>query len=84
MSDLRHAARSLLRTPALTAIAIRSLALGIGANVTAVSVVREMIPDDITARRPEQLASVNGVAISYTLYRELRLARLMISRFIAA
>lgn len=34
MSDLRYAIRVLLRTPTLTALAILSLTLGIGANVT--------------------------------------------------
>jgi putative ABC transport system permease protein len=74
MSDFRNAARGLRKSPALVAIAILSLALGIGANVTVFSVVREMILDDLSARRPEQLARVEGVDISYSLYRELRVA----------
>jgi hypothetical protein len=74
MSDFRSAARGLRKSPALFAIAILSLALGIGANVTVFSVVREMILDDLSARRPEQLARVEGVDISYSLYRELRVA----------
>ena len=74
MSDLKAAARSLRRAPGLVTVAILSLAVGIGTNVTVFSVVREMILDDLSARRPEQLARVDGVDVSYTLYRELRLA----------
>lgn len=74
ISDFRNAARSLRRAPALVAVAILSLALGIGANVTVFSVVREMVLDDLSASRPEQLAGVEGVDASYALYRELRLA----------
>src|SRR5258707_14843743 len=74
MSDFRHAVRSLRRCPALAAVAIMSLALGIGTNVTVFSVVREMILDDISARLPERLARIEGVDVSYALYRELRVA----------
>ena len=74
MSDFKNAARSLRRAPALVAVAILSLALGIGTNVTVFSVVREMILDDLSARRPQQLARVDGADVSYALYRELRLA----------
>jgi putative ABC transport system permease protein len=65
MSDFRSAARGLRKSPALFAIAILSLALGIGANVTVFSVVREMILDDLSARRPEQLARVEGVDCAF-------------------
>ena len=47
--DLALAARGLRKSPALSFIAIASFALGIGANVTIYSVVREMIFDDITS-----------------------------------
>lgn len=66
--------RGLRKSPALAAVAIGSLALGIGANVTVFGVVREMILDDLSARRPDRLARVEGVDVSYTLYRELRTA----------
>jgi putative ABC transport system permease protein len=74
MIDLRQAVRSLRKAPALAAVAIASLALGIGSNVTVFSVVREMILDDLSARSPDRLASVEGIDISYPLYRHLRTA----------
>jgi len=74
MSDFSHALRGLRRSPALVVVAVLSLTLGIGANVTVFSVVREMILDDLSARHPEQLARVEGVDVSYALYRDLRLA----------
>jgi putative ABC transport system permease protein len=74
LTDLSHAARGLRKSPALAAVAIASLALGIGTNVTVFSVVREMILDDLSARRPDRLAGVEGMDVSYALYRELRTA----------
>lgn len=74
MIGFRQAVRSLRKAPALAAVAIASLALGIGANVTVFSVVREMILDDLSARNPDRLARVEGIDVSYTLYRQLRTA----------
>jgi predicted permease len=72
--DFRQAMRSLRKAPALATVAIASLALGIGANVTVFSVVREMVLDDLSARSPDRLARIEGVEVSYTLYRQLRTA----------
>lgn len=71
-TELRRAVRGLSKSPAFTAVAIASLSLGIGANVTVYSVVREMILDDVSAQRPDRLAFLDGVNISYSLYRDLR------------
>ena len=73
LTDLNHAVRSLRKAPALSLIAVSSLALGIGANVTIYSVVREMILDDISARQPDRLARI-AADISYGRYRELKSA----------
>jgi putative ABC transport system permease protein len=73
VTDIVHAARGLQKSPALATIAIASLALGIGANVTIYSVVREMIFDDISARQPDQLARVIA-DVSYAQYRDLQRA----------
>lgn len=68
---LRHAIRGLRQSPALSAVAIASLALGIGANVTIYSVVRELILDDLSATRPDRLARVDA-DIPFHEYRDLR------------
>lgn len=67
----------MLRLPspsALAAVAIASVAFGVGVNVTVFSVVREMILDDMSARRPDRLSRVEGVDVSYSLYRDLQTA----------
>ena len=74
LTDLRHAIRGLRKAPALSAVAIASLALGIGANVTVYSVAREMIFDDVSAVRPDRLARIDA-RLSYAQYRDLRQAR---------
>jgi predicted permease len=65
--------RLLRKSPAFFAVAIASLALGIGANVTVYSVVRELILDDVSAREPNRLAYINA-DVSPALYRDLRAA----------
>src|SRR5689334_24771 len=75
LTDFIHAIRGLRKAPVLAAVAIASLALAIAANVTVFSVVREMILDDLSAHRPDRLARVEGVDVSYPLYRDLRSAR---------
>jgi hypothetical protein len=72
-SDLKHAFRGLRAAPALSAVCVFSLALGIGANVTIYSVVREMILDDLSARQPGRLVNISA-AVPYGRYRELRQA----------
>jgi len=71
LTDLKRALLSLRKSPALACIAVLSLALGIGANVTIYSIVRELILDDISARQPDQLARMDA-DVTYGQYRELR------------
>ena len=73
LKTLPHSLRSLCKSPAFAATCIVSLALGIGANVTIYSIVREMILGDISAREPDRLARV-AAEISYGRYRDLRAA----------
>jgi hypothetical protein len=67
---LTHSWRGLRKSPAFVCVAVGSLALGIGVNVTIYSVAREMILDDLSARQPERLVSLG--TISTAAYRELR------------
>ncbi len=56
--DLRHAARSLARTPGFSLAAILVLALGIGANVAIFSVTRAVLLRPLPYREPGSLAWV--------------------------
>jgi putative ABC transport system permease protein len=71
LTDLNHALRSLRKSPILACVAVSSLALGIGVNVTIYSVAREMILDDLSARQPDRLVRLGG-AITSPRYRDLR------------
>lgn len=68
-----RAGRFLRHNRGLAAVAIGSLALGIGGNVTVYSVVREMILDDLSAAHPDRLVRT-GANLSYNQYRELQQA----------
>src|SRR5258708_7422716 len=56
--DLRFGARNLLRTPSLTAIAIGSLALGIGGSTAMFSAIYGVILDPFPYKDVNRLVSV--------------------------
>src|SRR6201999_1175430 len=53
--DLRQAFRVLAKSPSFTAIAIGSLALGIGANTVIFTAAQHMLLDRLAVAHPEQL-----------------------------
>jgi predicted permease len=85
--DLRFALRTLARSPLFTAVAVLSLALGIGANTSIYSLLDQVLYRSLPVRDPHALvvfdvddhssglrSSDNSVAgvFSYPLYRDLR------------
>jgi putative ABC transport system permease protein len=60
--NLRYAVRTLVRTPAFTAAAILSLALGIGANTTIFTLLNTLFLNPLPVERPSELVAVFTVA----------------------
>lgn len=66
--DIRHGARLLVRQKAFTAVAVASLALGIGANTTLFSLVSGLLLQPLPGRDPARLCTVYTSDYSGPLY----------------
>src|SRR5438270_6006006 len=60
MVSLKHAARTLSKTPFVTGVAILSLALGIGANAAIFSLFDQVLLRPLPVRHPEQLVNLSA------------------------
>jgi predicted permease len=85
-SDLRYSLRMLAKSPGFTAIAILSLALGVGANTAIFTLINQLMLEELPVHRPDQLVSFGeasgggvegtvavgtGGLFSYDFYRQV-------------
>jgi predicted permease len=73
MRDLRYAVRNLVRTPGYTAVAVATLALGIGANTSIFSVVNQILLNPTGVEQPERVVSL------HVNYKKLALLKIGVS-----
>src|ERR1035441_81016 len=83
LQDLLYSLRTLRKSPVFLAVAVLSLALGIGANTAIFTLINQLILQPLPVRDPEQLVMLAGRGkhyggnngsdrISYPMYREIR------------
>src|ERR1022692_2671832 len=89
--DLRYALRILSRSPGFSAIAVFTLALGIGINTIVFTLYSAVALKPIAARAPEQLVRISGSQngqridlLAYGQYEQIRRQAHSFSDVIAA
>jgi predicted permease len=81
--DLRYSLRTLRKAPLFTAVAVLSLALGIGANSAIFSLINQLLLQRLPVRNPEELVMLAGRGrhyggnngrdkLSYPMYQDIR------------
>ncbi len=91
MNDLKFAFRQLLKNPGFTAVAVLTLALGIGANTAIFSVINTLMLRSLPVRKPHELVQVSIAGVSgrdhtftYPGYERLRDGARLLSGLFAA
>jgi predicted permease len=68
-TDIRFALRMLVKTPGFAAIAILTLALGIGANTAAFSLIHDLFLRGLPFREPQRIVHIYGEAKERDLHQ---------------
>ena len=71
-ADFRYGVRQIARNPGFTAIAVLTLALGIGANTAFFSIFNSLILRPLPVRDPDSLALLSDGSWSYPIWNEIR------------
>jgi predicted permease len=84
-ADLRYSLRSLFRVPLFTAVAVGSIAFGIGANTAVFTLLDQVVLRQLPVQDPRELVQLSaagtesyggtmgdGSELSYAMYRDLR------------
>jgi len=83
MQDFRYSIRTLRKSPVFLAVAVLSLAFGIGANTAIFTLINQLILQPLPVNHPEELVMLAGRGkhyggnngpdkLSYPMYREIR------------
>src|ERR1700752_5243767 len=87
IQDFRYGIRTLVKNPGFTAIAVLTLALGLGANTAIFSLTDQILLRRLPVEKPEELVVLlspgpksgrvwsdgdTAASLSYPLYKELR------------
>jgi putative ABC transport system permease protein len=70
--DLRDALRSLKATPVITAVAVLSLALGIGANTALFSILNGLVLKSLPVKAPQELALIKDGSLTNPIWEGIR------------
>src|SRR5262245_5718972 len=89
--DVRYGVRMLLKNPGFTAVAVLSLAFGIGASTAVFSIVDDALFKSLPVKNPEQLVQLStfsqhgeGPSFSYPMFERIRAEAQIFSGVFAA